>query len=406
MNTLDGLAKFCSQPWAITQTGAMDWLSTFRFEVPATRAAGKDFFGNDLPSMRVENGTAIIPVKGVLVRGANAIEQGYGAVSHYDIGSMIDEAEGNPSVMNVLFDIDSPGGTTSGTGELADKIAGMTKPTVAYSDGLIGSAAYWLASQCDMITCTSGALIGAVGAIMTLSNVADMLKDMGYEINILTSEGSPLKAAGSNLKRMSDDERSYLKSLVDTHGKNFRNAVHQKRPNIGDDAMQGQVHLTSAGVANGLVDASVSGMSEAASKFPDIAAPTPGKPFPYPGGLTSTSAHEAAWRASAQLQREFPDAASYAGYMNSRGRRVFGFRPSPAGSRTSKTEIGSRTPPRPQTPAPAAGNGEQAAWEAEWNAASPSSEIRAEFPTAGSYAAFMKHDKLGRVRNHSRKKTQ
>ncbi|HZQ46622.1 MAG TPA: S49 family peptidase [Verrucomicrobiae bacterium] len=420
--------KFCSETWAITQTGALAWLSSFRYLAPAAGSnSGKRFDGNDQPQMRIENGCAVIPIKGVLIRGASALEQGYGAVSHYSIAEMVDEAESNPAVKAILFDIESPGGTVSGTPELGDTISNISKPCAAFTDSLIGSAAYWLASQCGAIYATSGALVGGVGAIMTFTSMADMLTSMGVDVNLIQS-GS-LKSAGSPLKKMSDAERDHFQNLVNAQGAAFRKTVRRKRPAIADADMQGQVHLTTDAVAKGLVDSRVSGMRQAMAALSDANWPnqreavTKSRVF-SPQDSEAFAGSERAWRSNAALRAEFGSLAAYRAWLNhgrgSWASSVASLRAGEQAPSKSVQELAngkvyvapylpSRRPPKngeekpavvaEQTPAPTKSNAESDL--ASEFSASPA--LQSEFGSLKAYAAFARANRGGNIKIVSRR---
>jgi len=60
-------------------------------------------------------------------------------------------AASDPDVLGAIVDIDSAGGTVSGTMEAATAVADLAskKPCVACVNTLAASAAYWIASQAD-----------------------------------------------------------------------------------------------------------------------------------------------------------------------------------------------------------------------------------------------------------------
>ena len=89
---------------------------------------------------------SIIPVQGPLMRK----DQACGPVGMNTIGNYIKEANNDSSVDAIILDIDSPGGTVSGTAALGKVIRESKKPVIAYVNEL-ARAAYWLASQCDEI---------------------------------------------------------------------------------------------------------------------------------------------------------------------------------------------------------------------------------------------------------------
>jgi signal peptide peptidase SppA len=241
-------------------TGAAQWAMNFKFEAPQSRADGTNFFGDSVPVMTFRNGVAVIPICGPMIYGAGFLEKGYGAVSHQDITDNIDAADSDKTVSSIVFHINTPGGTVSGTPELHARVAAIQKPKVAFVDELCASAGYWPASACDAIYATPSAQVGSIGTILTVTNFAEALKSMGVEINVFQS--GDLKSAGAPYKPMQKNEAAHFQGMVDNLGKNFRSAVTSKRPQIPASAMQGQTFIGDDAMNAGLIDGVVMGLNQ------------------------------------------------------------------------------------------------------------------------------------------------
>jgi protease-4 len=70
----------------------------------------------------------------------------------------------DPNCIGVVLDIDSGGGQVSGTPEFYDYIASFKKPVVAYTDGLMCSAAYYIGSATSHIIANKRA--DAIGVLV------------------------------------------------------------------------------------------------------------------------------------------------------------------------------------------------------------------------------------------------
>ena len=146
----------------------------------------------DYPGARIMDkvgSVAQINITGVLTKEPSWILRyfGGGNTAYGEIISAINEAERDPEIEEVIFNIDSPGGQTSGLTDAMDAIAAMTIPTRAEVSGLAASAAYGLASQAGSITAMNrGAMFGSIGVKGTYfvdENVVEV-----------TSSNSPEKA--------------------------------------------------------------------------------------------------------------------------------------------------------------------------------------------------------------------
>ena len=127
------------------------------------------------------------------------------------------------------------------------------------------SAAYWLASQADQIFSTSSAQMGSVGVYLALLDQSTRLANMGLKVNLI-KDGN-LKAAGSGLQPLTDEERAHFQAQVSQIGAEFRLAVNSKRPSVSKDTMQGQSFFGGRNVDLGLSDATVADLDEALAQF-------------------------------------------------------------------------------------------------------------------------------------------
>lgn len=103
-----------------------------------------------------------------------------------DIISILQKLENNSSVSGVIFNIDSGGGMVSGTAELTDTIKSFTKPTLAFTNGYMCSAALDIASGANYRMASPYAdLIGSIGTMMSYQDFSAMFEKWGatiYEI--------------------------------------------------------------------------------------------------------------------------------------------------------------------------------------------------------------------------------
>lgn len=131
------------------------------------------FSEGDYPGARIMDkvgSIAQINITGVLTKDPSWILRyfGGGNTAYSEIISAVNEAERDPTIKEVVFNIDSPGGQTSGLSDAMDAVAGMTIPTRAEVSGMAASAAYGLASQAGSITALNrSAMFGSIGVKCT-----------------------------------------------------------------------------------------------------------------------------------------------------------------------------------------------------------------------------------------------
>jgi signal peptide peptidase SppA len=206
----------------------------------------------DLEQMIVEDGFAHIPIAGPIGKGLASFEKGAGGVDVADVTDELDQAEDNDEVRTIILHFDSPGGMVSGTPELADRIAGVEKPIYSFTDGLIASAAYWLAAATDGIFATKSADIGSIGVYIPWADFSELYKKEGIKIELFTS--GKYKGMGFPGTSLSKDQRDLLKDRVVDIAQMFYAHVQHNRPDVQDEDMQGQTFKADQAAARGLID--------------------------------------------------------------------------------------------------------------------------------------------------------
>lgn len=170
---------------------------------------------------------AVVSLQGVLTKGGSSAFASSGTTW---ARGQIRGAMRDPDVDAICLVIDSPGGTTAGTMELAQQVAAarQQKPVYAYIEDLGASAAYWVASQAERIfancpTCQ-------VGSIGTLAVVVDSSKQEAKRGRTLHVIGTgELKGANVPGAPISDTYLAHLRSLVETTQREFDTAVMRGR---------------------------------------------------------------------------------------------------------------------------------------------------------------------------------
>jgi protease IV len=133
------------------------------------------------------------------------------------------------SVAAVIVHINSPGGTTSGSEQLYDALVRLKakKPMVVVVDGLAASGGYITAIAADHIVAQQTSLVGSIGVLFQIPNVAELLKTVGVKIEEVKS--SPLKAAPNGFEPTSPEARAALDALVKDSYAWFRGLVKERR---------------------------------------------------------------------------------------------------------------------------------------------------------------------------------
>lgn len=138
--------------------------------------------------LRMRGDIAIIPIKGVIMPERNCASAWSGWTTCEDLVSDLQAAIGEPSVREIVFDVDSPGGNAVGVQEAAEYIASCRgkKRMTAHVGGMCASAAYWLASAADEIVTGVTGESGSIGVVTSYTKAKDDTKT-------IVSTQSPMK---------------------------------------------------------------------------------------------------------------------------------------------------------------------------------------------------------------------
>ena len=156
-------------------------------------------------------------------------------------------AADDPSIERIVLEIDSPGGQASGIAEMAAQIAAIDKPVIAYAEGIVASAAYWLASAADELIVASTAMLGSIGVVATYQPEKD------GPIRVISS-GSPLKQATPD----TEQGRAETQRIVDELAAVFIADVASYRkvtvPHVLEQFGRGGLLVGAAAVKAGMAD--------------------------------------------------------------------------------------------------------------------------------------------------------
>lgn len=252
------LSRIKSMPWAIDQAALAQILEIAERENESPQAVAAKL-GRPLENtydVEIRDGVAILSVSGPLFRYANLFTAISGATSYDVLARDFAAALANPRVESIVLNIDSPGGEANGVSEFADQIhaARGQKPIVAYVGGQASSAAYWIASAADEIVADETAILGSIGAVMSVQDTREADAKAGKKRYDIVSSQSPDK----RLDPATDDGRAKLQVLLDSLADVFIDKVArnrgESRETVLSDFGKGGVFVGQAAVGAGLAD--------------------------------------------------------------------------------------------------------------------------------------------------------
>lgn len=253
-------------PWAVSE---------HHFRVATSRLQGIDLFAH----MRVQNerhlamrddqpaanydpyaydivagGIAVIEASGPMMKFASSFS---GGTSTARMRRQVRNAVNDEAVNGILLRIDSPGGTVSGTKDLADDVAQAVKrkPVYAFAEDLCASAAYWVGSQATKIFTNPTGLVGSIGTYMVIEDASGMAEKMGVKVHVVRA--GEFKGAGVPGTEVTDAQLNEWQRVIDSLNDQFIRGVAQGRGfslKAVREIADGRAYVGSAAAALNLVD--------------------------------------------------------------------------------------------------------------------------------------------------------
>lgn len=174
----------------------------------------------------------VMPLYGPIFPKANMMTELSGATSleswRQDFRQMVDD----DSIMSIVLDIDSPGGSSSLVEEVGAEIraARDVKPIHAISNTMAASAAYWLAAQATKLYGSPSSLTGNVGTYIVHTDESGLMESLGVKETVV--KAGRFKAV--EIESLTPEGREYLQEIVNDHHERFVAAVAEGRGTTTD----------------------------------------------------------------------------------------------------------------------------------------------------------------------------
>jgi len=174
-----------------------------------------DAEGSDVKPYKIIDGVAIIPIVGPLSKRMSFMTWLFGGMTFGMISQMFKMALDDPTVNGIVLGVDSPGGVVQGTEGLANLIYNSRgrKPIVAFTDGNMTSAAYWIGSGAESIIANQTSVLGSIGVLMIHRDFSEMEKNRGIKTTFLTAGN--YKALGNMSEPLGEKAKEYFQSQLD-----------------------------------------------------------------------------------------------------------------------------------------------------------------------------------------------
>lgn len=172
---------------------------------------------------------AVVPIHGTIYPrgGPNAMS---GVTTAERIEKSVMAAANDPSVAEIVMDVNSPGGTVAGTAEAAAAIrrAASIKPVHSSVNHMAASGGYWLASQASTLSVAPNGMVGSIGAMWVHNDYSKALEQRGIRITALKTapfkndaapwEGLSKEAAESRMAMLQEFHRQFVGEVAAGRG--------------------------------------------------------------------------------------------------------------------------------------------------------------------------------------------
>jgi signal peptide peptidase SppA len=202
------------------------------------------------------DGVAVVRLRGPMMKYVSSMNAGASTVF---ARRQIRQAVEDDQVGAILLEIDSPGGTVSGTMDLAQEVAkaAAKKPVYAFVEDLTASAAMWVASQATRIYANNPtALVGSIGTYAVLYDMSQRAEDLGIKVHVI--KAGDHKGTGVAGTEITEEQLADAQRIVDALNAEFLNGVAQGRGLSVSEVQKiadGRVHPAAEAVGIKLVDA-------------------------------------------------------------------------------------------------------------------------------------------------------
>lgn len=209
--------------------------------------------------LNIENGVGIVTIAGPMTNKTSWYDEYLKVATYSAIREAVVAAAEHPDVSYILLDINSGGGTVNGVsdaGNLISMVNDKVKPVVAFTDGNMCSAAYWLGCSAGNVFATNTATVGSIGVIATHFEYSKQLKEEGVTATVMRA--GKFKALINSVEPLTETAKAQMEGQLQAAYKVFVQYVAEARnepyDHVDEKMAQGREFFGEQALAAGLVD--------------------------------------------------------------------------------------------------------------------------------------------------------
>lgn len=173
---------------------------------------------------------AILTTRGVVIKNCPYWLADWGYMGLNQTERAIKSALMDDEVSEIIWVMDSPGGSVEGLMDFGEFVAKASKqkPITVLVDGMMASAAVWMTAGVSKIYSNRRDMIGSIGARMQLFDYSQYFEKQG--IKSVVFDTGEYKSAGAMGEPLTDNHKKEFQRLVDGHFSDFKTMVVGNRP--------------------------------------------------------------------------------------------------------------------------------------------------------------------------------
>lgn len=198
----------------------------------------------------IEDIVAVHEIRGLILK--------YGGLCDRGMQGFIKDlrkAEEDKNVSAHLLDIDSGGGQATNIETVARIVKSeLQKPVMVFCNGMIASAAYYIASAADEIYLSEKTdMAGSIGTMMKWMDLTEYYENLGVKIHEVYADQSSDK--NKDIREARQGSYDLLKeNLLNPYAQQFIDTVKEFRPQVDQKVFTGDIYMAEKAQELGLID--------------------------------------------------------------------------------------------------------------------------------------------------------
>lgn len=185
----------------------------------------------------IENGTSskqivVLDVVGTIIdSGSTSSLFGTEGYNHQSFMKKLEIVKNDSNVEGIIIRVDSPGGGVVESAEIYDKLLEIKKesekPIYISMGSMAASGGYYISAPADKIFANKATFTGSLGVIMQGYNYEGLAEKIGIET--VTIKSGPYKDIMAGDRKMTEEERVILQSMIDNSYNEFVRIIAEGR---------------------------------------------------------------------------------------------------------------------------------------------------------------------------------